>query len=116
MPWSVLHSSVQQAIVHALTADVPLFSARELSNIIWALGKMHFTFAVEERESPSESLKHVLLDKVSSSCQITAHAYHSMPGNETPSRDHFSAFDIESIFCGLGLMKVMDYLRHGINS
>ena len=107
MSWSVLHSSTQQAIVHALTEDVRLFSARELANIIWALGKMHFTFEVEEKDSPSDALKHVLLGKVSSSCQITAHAYHSMPGNASPSRDHFSAFDIESIFCGLGLMKVM---------
>ena len=85
--------------------DAQIFSARELSNIVWALGKMHFSFNEEDNGSQSDMLKHVLLDKISCSCQITANAYRT--GKESSSRDQFSAFDIESIFCGLGLMKVI---------
>lgn len=66
---------------------------------------MHFTFRVEDNGSPSDMLKNVLLEKISCSCEITANAYRT--GKESFSRDQFSAFDIESIFCGLGLMKVI---------
>lgn len=90
---------MQSSIVLGITNNAMAYSAREIANIIWALGKMHFTF---QDDSAFHSLNTTLLDRVAYTSQLESDGLAVVSQNE-----RFSAFDIESIFCGLGIMKVL---------
>jgi hypothetical protein len=70
------------------------YSPRETANLAWSLGKLGFSFTYASEEL--QPLKRLLVTKV---CSVCGGAI------------GFSAFDFDSVFVGLGLMKVRPLVR-----
>ena len=89
-PWRALPAGQRAALLGALEGRAKQLSVRELSNALWALGKLNVDYSPEL----PPSLKALLLDEL------------------TECLDRMKLFDLESALVGLGLMQVpFDTLR-----
>jgi hypothetical protein len=88
--WSLFPSGYRSELLAALEITLPTLNNRELSNILWALGKLNVDYNLDLSVGFRDALM---------SCLIAA-------------ADNLKLFDLESIFVGLGLMQVRNSLLY----
>lgn len=82
--WNLFPSGYRSELLAALEITLPTLNNRELSNILWALGKLNVDYNLDLSVGFRDALMSSLI----------------------AAADNLKLFDLESIFVGLGLMQV----------
>ena len=85
LPWNNVPTEQRVELLNALEDIITSLSTRELSNVVWSLGKLNVNYTYEI----TDSLKELLWKRL------------------TGSVVRMKLFDLESVFVGLGSMQVL---------